>query len=193
MSLVTGSGTYRAPVQHKDHLYETPPEAVRALLAVENVPPVVWEPACGPGAIVRELEASGHTVVASDLIDYGWDHFARRDFLMEQAIPLPTVQAIVTNPPFKLAEEFANRAISLSPKVYMLLRLAFLEGLRWQDRGLAEHLRAVHVFAPRLPFMHRADFDGPKNSNSGFPFAWFCWDREFVGKPTLGWLNWRTA
>ena len=35
-------------------LYETPAVAVRALMAIEWMPRRIWEPACGPGAIVRE-------------------------------------------------------------------------------------------------------------------------------------------
>ena len=38
-----------------DDLYETPSEAVLALLEVEDLPDSIWEPACGPGAIVRVL------------------------------------------------------------------------------------------------------------------------------------------
>ena len=33
----------------------------------ERIPQHVWEPACGPGAIVRELRAVGHSVFASDI------------------------------------------------------------------------------------------------------------------------------
>ena len=51
--------------------YETPPEAVHALLKVENLPAPVWEPACGPGSIVRVLRKAGHPVFYSDLHDYG--------------------------------------------------------------------------------------------------------------------------
>jgi hypothetical protein len=188
--LATGSGTMAAPLSMRGNdLYETPPEAVRALLAVESVPSVVWEPACGPGAIVRELRQLGRLVHASDLVDYQCPGAAsRRDFLMERHAPC---SCIVTNPPFKLAEEFAQHALDLCDDVYLLLRLAFLEGLRWQERGLARHLAAVHVFAPRLPFMHRSGWDGPVNSNSGMPFAWFVWRKSHVGRPTVGWLNWR--
>lgn len=191
MSLQTGSGTYAHKLDvRKDDLYETPPAAVRALLSVERFEGGVWEPACGPGAIVRELEAASHDVVASDLVAYEWDHASGVDFLMELQPPFG-VRSIITNPPFKLAEEFAAKAIDLVPSTAMLLRLAFLEGLRWQDRGLATHLAAVWVFAPRLPFMHRANYDGPVNSNSGMPFAWFVWRRDHVGAPHIGWLNWR--
>ena len=62
----------RHPLKDRgDDCYETPREAVHALLRVERIPSVVWEPACGPGAIVRELRAAGHIVHASDLVDYG--------------------------------------------------------------------------------------------------------------------------
>jgi hypothetical protein len=54
-----------------DDLYETPPVAVEALLRVEKIPHRVWEPACGPGNIVKVLRTAGHEVLASDLVDYG--------------------------------------------------------------------------------------------------------------------------
>jgi hypothetical protein len=37
--------------------YETPAAAVRALLEVESFDGPIWQPACGPGAIVRVLRA----------------------------------------------------------------------------------------------------------------------------------------
>ena len=83
-----------------DDLYETPDVAVDALLRVEKVPHRVWEPACGPGAIVRVLRAHGHDVFASDLVDYGDPtHFYRRDFLMELAPPPGYGGCALTNPP----------------------------------------------------------------------------------------------
>jgi hypothetical protein len=59
-----------ASADRKDDLYETPDVAVHALMRVEKLPHRVWEPACGRGAIVRVLRAAGHTVVATDLVDY---------------------------------------------------------------------------------------------------------------------------
>jgi hypothetical protein len=178
-----------------DDLYETPAVAIRALLKLECIPLTVWEPACGPGAIVRELRDSGRAVVATDLVDYGCPQsIARRDFLMESEAPAG-VPAIVTNPPFKLAEEFAEKAIDLCPEVYMLMRVAFLEGLRWEKLRLRDHLARVWVFAPRLPMMHRAGWDGPVNSNSGMAFGWFCFQRNWAlkgGQPTVDWVNWKT-
>lgn len=190
--LSSGTGNKRAELAvRKDDLYESPPEAVRALLRAEKLPEVVWEPACGPGVIVRELRSAGRQVYATDLVDYespdqdesGWD------FLMEQQLPIG-VQAIVTNPPFKNAGEFVAHALHLCPKVIMLLRLAFLESDKRTPILDTGHLARVHVFRKRLPMMHRHGFDGPKNSNSGMAFAWFVWDRAHSGPTELRRISW---
>lgn len=176
--------------ERKDDLYETPPEATEALLRAESIPPVVWEPACGPGAIVRVLRAAGHTVFASDLVDYASpdQDAARRDFLLESTCPVGT-QAIVGNPPFKLAQEFVVHALDLCPKVIMLLRLAFLESKRRGPILDAGQLARVHVFRKRLPMMHRNGWDGPR-AGGMMAFAWFVWDREHQGPTELHRISW---
>lgn len=127
--LASGTGNKAAPPsERKNDLYESPPEAVAALLRAEVLPLTIWEPACGLGSIVRVLRDAGHQVYATDLVDYespdqdnhGWD------FLSERQLPIG-VQAIVTNPPFKNAGEFVVHALNLCPHVVMLLRLAFFE------------------------------------------------------------------
>src|SRR5215468_10798296 len=82
--------------------YQTPPCAVEALLKVEKLPQKIWEPACGPGAIVKVLRSHGHEVIGSDALHYqNPTHFYGRDFLTEK---LPQgCEAIITNPPFRLA------------------------------------------------------------------------------------------
>lgn len=183
----------RAPLaDRKDDLYETPPEAVRALLAVETIPKgAIWEPACGPGSIVRELKNAGHRVYATDLVDYEMSDqdAARIDFLMEQQAPGFHIGSIVTNPPYKLAGQFVRHALVMCPRVIMLLRLAFLESERRSailDNGW---LARVHVFRNRLPRMHRDGYEGPKSSSS-IAFAWFVWDREHSGPAQLNRISW---
>lgn len=193
-SLATGS--LRAPlVDRKDDLYETPDVAVETLLRIEKLPHRIWEPACGPGRIVNVLRAAGHAVVATDLVDYGIPitppDYYRRDFLMEQRAPEGT-EAIVTNPPFKLAGEFVAHALKLCPRVIMLMRLAFMESERRTpilDNG---HLARVHVFRKRLPMMHRAGWEGRK-ANSAMAFAWFVWDRAHIGPTELRRISWDRA
>jgi hypothetical protein len=168
----------------RDDLYETPPEAVQALMRAETLPHRIWEPAAGRDAIVNILRAAGHEVLASDLVDYGHPtHFAQRDFLLEWTLP-KGCEMILTNPPFKLANEFVEHAIDLCPRVVMLLRFLFLEGTRrseiLEERGIIR----IHLFSRRLQGMHRDGWDGNKVSNSR-AFAWFVWDREHRGPPTV--------
>lgn len=180
-----------APARHelksrKDDLYETPPEATRALVACEILPRRIWEPACGRGAISHVLMSRGFAVCSSDLVDYGYgDHGI--DFLMEHR--RPDCDAIVTNPPFKLANEFVRHALKLCPKVVMLLRLAFLESEGRSDILDGGTLARVHVFRNRLPMMHRDGWEGPK-ATSSTPFAWFVWDRDWSGPAVLNRITW---
>ena len=187
------TGNARAPLAERgDDLYETPPEATQALLRAEKLPHRLWEPAAGRGAIVSVLRAAGHDVLASDLVDYGEPtHFTRRDFLMELKAP-EGCEAIVTNPPFKLANEFALHALVLVPKVYMLLRLAFLEGSRRSALLDTGALARVHVFRNRLPRMHRDGWGGPQASSS-IAFAWMVWDRAHTGPTELHRISWEPA
>jgi hypothetical protein len=173
-----------------DDLYETPPVGTEALLRVERLPHSIWEPCCGHGAIVNVLRRHGHHVLATDLVAYGAGE-AGIDFLMEHRLP-PGIEAIVTNPPFKLAEEFVAKALELCPLVVMLLRLAFLESDRrteiLEGRGLAR----IHCFRRRLPMMHRAGWEGRK-ANSGMAFAWFVWEREHRGPTSLHRISWEST
>jgi methylase of polypeptide subunit release factors len=115
--MTSGLKAKAALSERGDDLYETPPVAVTALLERETLPSEVWEPACGPGAIVGVLRAAGHTVIATDLNDWACPHSeSRRDFLLEQRAP-DGCQCIITNPPYKLAQEFVLKARELVPKV----------------------------------------------------------------------------
>ena len=93
----------RSRAEGGDELHETPACAVHALLEAEALPQVLWEPACGYGAIVRILRAAGRTVIASDLRAYDTpDLDFVQDFLTTTAAP-DGVQAVVMNPPFSKA------------------------------------------------------------------------------------------
>lgn len=184
------TGTARAPLADRGNdLYETPPVAVEALLRVERLPHHIWEPACGPGSIVSVLRAAGHTVWATDLVNYGCpDSEVQIDFLMERQSRID-VEAIVTNPPFKNAEAFVEHALALCPRVIMLLRLAFLESERRRPILDCGRLARVHIFRKRLPMMHRHGWKGPR-ANSSMAFAWFVWNRAHRGPTELRRISW---
>jgi hypothetical protein len=175
----------RAPLaERRDDFYETPDCATRALMHVETLPHCIWEPACGHGAISRVLESTGRKVYSTDLISRGYG-LGGIDFLITWPGMAPLgYEAIVTNPPYKLAAEFVEHALDLCPRVYMLLRLAFLESERRTALLESGWLRRVYVFRKRLPRMHREGWTGPRAS-SAVAFAWFCWDRNNPGATEL--------
>jgi hypothetical protein len=169
-------------------LYETPECAVTALLRAENISGPIWEPACGRGAIAGVFNIRGFTVVASDLNDYGYGSHGV-DFLTAPA-PGHGAGWIITNPPYLLAAEFVRRAIELGvPNIAMLLRLNFLESVRRADILDGGHLARVHVFANRLPMMHRDGWTGNRVS-SAVAHAWFVWDMTRKGPTVVDRILW---
>src|SRR5262247_1173181 len=101
--------------ERRGDCYDTPAVAVRALLRCEKLPHVIWEPACGTGNIVYALRSAGHEVVATDLNNRGcYDSHFGIDFLFDGQMFAPA-DAIVTNPPFALAEEFVEKALERAP------------------------------------------------------------------------------
>lgn len=180
-----------------DNLYETPAEAVRALLALESFGPVIWEPACGKGAISRLLEDAGYEVVLSDLVDYGTaDRHGECQHVIDFRMTGPDWltaaghgQAdicIVTNPPYGEAlNAFVSHALRVHRprRMALLLNLNFLCGFDDPDRCFAMDEcppARILVFTRRLPMMHRDGWDGPIAS-SRMNTAWFVWERDEAG------------
>lgn len=161
----------------KDDLYETPPSATRAVIPFLDRGQMIWEPACGPGAIVRELRDAGFCVLATDLVNYGLDgSTAGIDFLMERP-KFGSPEVIVTNPPFKLADEFTRHALTLASTVWIFQRLSWLEGAKRADL-IDGHLDHILLGIERLPMMHRSDYVGVRHKTSAMPFAWFRFEAQ---------------
>lgn len=171
--------------RQKDDFYPTPREGTEALLAVEKFDGPIWEPACGDGAICKPLIDAGYDVVASDLVDRGYGQTGV-DFLMEWQ---PRAPNIITNPPFKMAQEFALKSLDLTTgKVAMLLRLAWLEGIERRDTIFrATPLARVHIFSKRLAILRNGEaWEG--GGGGMIAFAWFVWEHGYTDQPRLNWL-----
>ena len=169
----------------RDHYYRTPPKCTEALIRRELFGPVVWEPACGDGAICRVLVDHGHQVVASDLIDRGYGEPAQ-DFLLCQT---KLADDMVINPPFRLADEFVLHAWKLGVrKIAVFQRLAWLEGRSRHEAIFSKiPLKCVWVFSGRQT-LWRGDDPEPQEKGGAIPFAWFVFHREYVGQPAIGWI-----
>lgn len=175
--------------REKDDFYPTFPAATAALLTVEKFEGSIWECACGEGDMSRVLEAAGYTVISTDLIDRGYGE-ARVDFLMEWQ---PRAPNACSNPPFKLARQFIEKALALTTgKVAMFLRLAFLEGVERGAWIVTTPLARVYVMTRRVP-MQRGRLKAEGDGHGVIAFAWFVWEHGHVGPPALHFLDWKAA
>jgi hypothetical protein len=167
-----------APSKRGRDFYETVPEATETLIRIAGPrlsrAPKIWEPCAGHGAISRILRERGYKVIASDIAKRkAADRHVKPsiDFFAQRKHP-PYARLIITNPPFRYADEFLRHALALGCDVFVLLRLMYLEGAEKSDL-LDWHCREVIAIRERLPNMHRVGWRGPKLKDANQPFGWF--------------------
>ncbi len=124
--------------------------------------------------MVRALSDAGFYVVGTDI-----DGCV--DFLTSE--PNARTDAIITNPPYVLAQEFIRRALHLmdGPRgmVAMLLRTDFDHAKTRSDLFTSAPFAKKLVLTKRIKW-----FEGSKGQPS-FNHAWFIWDWKHQGAPTL--------
>ena len=117
---LAGTSEWRDRVEND--YYATPPESTKKLLAVEKIIYPAWEPACGEGHISKlliELDT-----YSTDLIYRGYGE--QGDFFKIKR----EVNTIITNPPFSLFQEFAERGLKIAKRKLILFgKLQVQEGL----------------------------------------------------------------
>jgi hypothetical protein len=163
--------------------YFTCVEAIASLIALEGdrLPTSLWEPAAGDGAIVHPLRETGRLAIASDIHDYGLGGCAIQDYLTTD--PPAGIHGIVTNPPYKHALQFAQKALSEVPYVAFLVRSNFdIEGVKRMGFRASDPPARIWRSARRLPMMHRYGWTGNR-APSNTPHCWLVWEdgapREF--------------
>ena len=175
-------GARPAGRRRTDDFHETPRVAAEALLGVEEITGPIWEPACGLGAISKVLIEHGHSVVSTDLVDRGYGA-GGIDFLLERQ---PRAPNVITNPPFKLALEFAQHALQVTTgKVALLVRWEWHAGQRRRLFFENSPPARTWLFSKRLPLMHREGYDGPRAS-SAIDHCWIVWEHGHNGPTTIG-------
>lgn len=170
--------------------FPTPPWATRALLKhvispQENLEALTClEPACGAGHMARVLERSFRHVDAADAYSYGYG--ARRDFL-EFPYQVNSVDWVITNPPFRLAEEFALRALKVARRgVALLTRTVFLESSGRYNRLFKNDPPTKFAqFVERVP-MVKGRLDAKATTATGY--AWLVWEQTSTNTPQVVWI-----
>jgi hypothetical protein len=154
--------------------FPTPPWAARAgAELVRSVDPearTMWEAACGAGHMAAAL-SEYFEVFASDIYPHGYGEVI--DFLGEDPGHRP--DWLVTNPPFRTADQFVRLGLERARRgVALLLRLSFLEGA--ERHGLLYGVAPLSICAPcteRVPMAlagqirqrgEHLDVDGAENA-----------------------------
>lgn len=169
--------------------FPTPPWATRALLehvigTNELQTLTCLEPACGAGHMAKVLKEYFGEVRCSDAYDYGYAPV--RDFL---SYPYETnaVDWVITNPPFRLAEDFVHRSFDVARKgVAMLVRTVFLESVGRYNRLFKTNPPTKFAqFVERVP-MVKGRLDDKASTATGY--AWLVWEHDRVDEPRVVWI-----
>ena len=167
-------GNFRNAEAEPNDYYATDPKALELLLEQESFSQNIWEPACGEGHLSKVLESKGFNVHSTDLIDRGYG-IGGKDFFNEYGT---FYGDIVTNPPYKHAKEFVEKALEMVPpgnKVAMFLKLTFLEGQARRSLFREKPPQTVYVSSARLQCGKNGVFTG----QSAVAYAWFVWRRGY--------------
>jgi hypothetical protein len=164
--------------------FPTPPWATRALCEwlmqnghhdIDHL--TCREPAANRGHMVTPLREFFGKVEASDVHDYGYG-FPVEDYLFGPASFIAETDWTITNPPFRLAEQFIQRALERSRVgVAVIVRAAFLEGIGRYQRLYAECPPTdILQFTERV-VMHKGRL-APEGS-SATAYAWLVWEKAW--------------
>src|ERR1019366_5820583 len=157
--------------------FPTPPWATRAL--IEHVlggkkrvkSHVCLEPACGAGHMAKVLSEYFGKVQAADIHPHGYGDV--RDFL---GTPHETnsFDWVITNPPFRLGEDFTSLALKLARRgVAMLTRTVFIESVGRYDRLFSVNPPSHFAqFTERVP-MVKGRLDRRASTATGY--CWLVW------------------
>ena len=182
-------------LRQAEDFYATDPKALEIFLAKckeDNllINTNIWEPACGQGHLAKVLEKWGHNVTATDLIDRGYG-LGGKDFVNDTTLILSDKYDgdILTNPPFNLAEKFVERSMGFlkeGNKLFLFLKIQFLEGQKRKELFKKHPLKYVYCYSARQLCSRDGNFE--KYTATTLFFAWYVWEKGFIGEPIIRWI-----
>lgn len=191
--------TGRKKTTDKYDFYETPKWATKKAVEVMLADGIltkrddICEPCVGAGAISDVLECYGfENLKTSDI--------QREDYVKgERGVDVYDIEdgacdVVFTNPPYNLMTlkdkdggSLLNEFLRISKhKVILLLNIFFLSSKERKELLENSHLRHIYIHSDRVT-MYPYGEAKPKNGGTKM-YAWFVWDKEYDGKPTLSWI-----
>lgn len=163
----------------ENDLYPTPKCLVRKLVETGELHDLtsILEPACGNNAIVDILKEYGFNVTGRDITtgnDFLKDDYSNSEF-----------DAIVTNPPFCLYDDFVKKAKTINcKKIIMIGRLNLLGAHKRNINGFWNELSDIYVFDRQIAYDQPARED-EKASTGMLVSGWFIWTKGYKKYPRL--------
>lgn len=190
-----GASNHTDKEREENDFYATDPIAIDKLLKVEKPFEHIYECAAGEGHLAQKLKDNGYTVTTSDIIERDYKLDFVQDFLKMSITGLGSDEEydILTNPPYKYAKEFVLKALSMikgNRKVYMFLKLTFLEGkARYKELFSKYPPQKIYVFSERILCAKNGDFNKMiDGGGSAIAYAWFVWKKGYSGKTEIEWI-----
>lgn len=191
MLMTLGASNHTDEERQTEDYYATDPIAIDVLLndggvTLDNN---VWECACGGGHLAERLKEYGYNVRASDIVNRGYGE-EQIDFLKYNK---EWNGDIVTNPPYKYAKEFIEHALEIIPngkKVFIFLRVQFLEGTSRRELFRKYPPKCVYVSSRRILTAKNAEFEKMRRAGgTTLAQAWYEFEKGYKGETILKWIN----
>lgn len=170
-------------------LYPTPIDCTYSLLPhiAALLPPdaKVWEPACADGQMVQPLREFGYNVMATDLRPDVLGGAGGIDFL-EASSTYHTQQydAVITNPPFAVAEKFIVEALKHAPVVAMLLKAQY-----WNTKNRKKLFRDTKPYMELNLTWRPAFLEKERGKSPLMDCMWVVWVRGHEGLPKMDMID----
>lgn len=185
-----GASNHSNKEREENDFYATDPHALEIFLDKLDQDNLklhknIWECACGEGHLSKCLEKRGYIVYSSDLINrgYGWE----TDFLKVKKENLKL--DIITNPPYKYAKEFVEKALEIQANGYytiMFLKIQFLEGQARKEMFKKYPPKYIYVNSKRQLCAMNGNFE--KYNATAICYCWFIWEKGFCEEPIIRWI-----
>lgn len=188
--LTLGASNHTDKERQNEDYYATHPEAAEWLIKLEYFDGKdIWECASGENHLANVFKDAGFTVRASDIIKRT-EETEVIDFLTYEG---EWNGHIITNPPYKNAQEFIEKALSIVPegkKVCMFLKVQFLEGKARRKMFEKYPPKRIWVSSSRILCAKNGDFERMiKGGGSAMAYAWFVWEKGYEGDTVVKWFN----
>lgn len=186
-----GASNHTEKDREKNDYYATDPNSLEIFLKKLKEDKIelhndIWECACGEGHLSKVLLNKGYNVISNDLIDRGFG-LGGIDFLKIKDKNVK--KDILTNPPYKYAKEFVEKALEIQADGYytiMFLKIQFLEGKSRINLFKKYPPKYIYVNSSRQACYINGDMS--KKMSSATCYCWFIWQKGFKSEPIIRWI-----